>query len=148
MKNNRKLLKEGTDQGFKLDREEAELKKLEDMAKDISTLDLLEEGYHYEGALQRKMRSFISRDVKEKNDSIRSGIENLVNMGVENQKVIDILSVINKAEVLLEEEKHKESLTRLQLAILPQYLHTLSQRKGLCPFQQKYPWKKSKREHR
>jgi len=98
----RKLLVSGIEYGFPMSGEKRQLKNLEKASSEISSLDILEDTYKFERELDAKVSDLLIEKVSELAGSVRDGLDELTNLGVEQQPVMDILSMINKSEVLVE----------------------------------------------
>ncbi|MGA1848057.1 MAG: tetratricopeptide repeat protein, partial [Thermoplasmatota archaeon] len=103
------LLGESSGYGFDMLKEETALDKLKVSAEEISSLDLLEDAYRFEGSIRRKIRSFLTRSVRERSEKVRQGVDGLTEFGVENTVLIDLISIINKADIQLENGKERDA---------------------------------------
>ena len=59
--------------------------------------------------LEKKIVRLLTKAIAELEDMIRTGIEVLTDMGVDRQSVMDILSMVNRADVLVDNRKHREA---------------------------------------
>jgi len=116
----RDLLEEGSVYGLNLVKEETSLDRLMGSAEEISSLDLLEDAYRFERNVTKKLHSFISRSVRERNEKVRKGIDKLIDLEVENHSVMDIISMLSKADMQLDNGKEKEAFELMKKAEIVQ----------------------------
>ncbi|MGA1819672.1 MAG: tetratricopeptide repeat protein [Thermoplasmatota archaeon] len=105
----RSLMEDGVEYGLPLSGEKRQLKNLEKASSEISSLDILEDSYKFERELHAKVYKLLEKRVTEIAGSIRDGLDELTNLGVEQQPVMDILSLTNRSEVLMEIPEKREA---------------------------------------
>ncbi|MGA1793224.1 MAG: tetratricopeptide repeat protein [Thermoplasmatota archaeon] len=105
----RSLLEDGIEYGFPFSGEKRQMKNLEKASSEISSLDILEDSYKFERELNAKVSNLLEKKVSEIAGRIRDGLDELTNIGVEQQPVMDILSMTNRSEVLIETVEKREA---------------------------------------
>ncbi|MGA1873319.1 MAG: tetratricopeptide repeat protein [Thermoplasmatota archaeon] len=112
----RELVDEGIGYGFPLSGEKRELKNLEKASLEISSLDILEDAYRFESELSAKISKLLARSISDLIEKTRDGLDEVTNLGVDQKPVMEILSMANKSEVVLETGERKEAWSLVNTA--------------------------------
>ncbi|MGA1866569.1 MAG: tetratricopeptide repeat protein [Thermoplasmatota archaeon] len=95
-------LEKGIGYGFSLGREKSQLRELERASSDILSLEMLEEVCKFENDLSDSVSRLLEEKTSEMGARIREGIDELTNFGVDQRSLMDVLSKVNRSEVLMD----------------------------------------------
>lgn len=110
------LLKEG--ESYELDLRDSikRYKKIEGLAEDISTVDILEDSYRLESNIEREIRQQLSEKVISTAEEIRKRAETIDELSPTRRDLLKIISDVNRAEVLIENEQERKAYEKINMS--------------------------------
>ncbi|MFW3147000.1 MAG: tetratricopeptide repeat protein [Thermoplasmatota archaeon] len=105
----RALLFEGRGYDLEMDGLEKELDRLNETSREISTLDLLEDSYKLESEMEVQLRSKLAEEISRIGEDIRRMVDEVTELGADQQEIMEILTLLNKAEILIESDEQREA---------------------------------------
>ncbi len=110
------LLKEGEGFEFDLSWDRRVVNELEERSSEISSLEILEEASQLEAEMERKIRDLLTEKIIDHDSGIRMEVERLLDMGGTQKEMMEVLSLANRAEVLLETGSERDAYRSIRKA--------------------------------
>jgi len=97
-----RLLAECETYGIEVDEEKRALGKMEPLVSKRPSIDLLEESFHLERDLDKRMKENLRKMAEVQNSNLKKVSNEFSSRGAEPRKIMDAMTLINRSEVLLE----------------------------------------------
>jgi tetratricopeptide (TPR) repeat protein len=98
----RALIMECEIYGIECNEEKNAIERAEASARASPTVDLLEDTFRLETGIDRKMKEQLKESIDEQNRSCKKRAGELSSRGADSRRIMEILSLVNRSEVLLE----------------------------------------------